>query len=354
MNKAILGIDISKNSFDVCLIFGGKDRYRKFDNNINGFDKLSQFLKKEQVELMHAAMEATGRFYENLALYLVSEGHKVSVVNPKCIKGFAQSELQRSKTDKKDAGVIARFCKANTPRTWQPPPPEIRELQEMMRYRDSLNVHIHQEERRLEAGLTSSTVRSAIEQHVEAMKRQVAELEKLIKKHVKKNPRLLEHYELLTSIIGVGDMVAFTYLAEIGYSDQFKRTRQVESYCGLAPREYKSGSSVRARDRISKVGNSHMRKVLYMPALAAKGSNPVLRSLSDRLENAGKPKKVIICAVMRKMVRLMYAVVSTGKPFDLHYTPGPIDGFTFADEDDEYETSFHDLRHVETLSASPI
>ena len=327
-----MGIDISKEYFDACLIHNGREKYRKFSNNTRGFAKLTDFLNKEQVVNLHVCMESTGRLYEAVASYLVSDGHKVSVINPKCIKGFAQSELQRSKTDKKDAGVIARFCKAHTPKVWQPQPPEIRELQEVMRYIESLKENIHQEERRLESGLTSETVRETIVGHLNELKATLASLKQWIKQHVKKHQRLQRHYELLTSIVGVGEMSAFTYLAEIGYSDQFRQTRQLESYCGLAPRQFQSGSSIKGKERISKVGNSRMRCALYMPALAARDHNPILRTFAKRLEKAGKPPKVIICAVMRKLLRIMYAVVTSGTPFDPHYFPGPIEGMTFAEQ----------------------
>lgn len=332
IEKSILGVDISKRYFDICLIQNGKEKYRKFDNNIGGFDKLSEFLKSEHVGDLHVCMEATGRLYESLALYLVEIGYCVSVINPKCIKGFAQSELLRSKTDKKDAGVIARFCKAHSPRDWHPHPPEIRELQETMRYIDSLKTHIHQEERRLESGITSETVRSAIEEHVRFLKAQLVELKLAMKKHVKRHARLQKHFELLTSIIGVGEVAALSYLAEIGYSDQVKQTRHIESFFGLAPKQHQSGSSVRTKDHISKIGNSRMRQILYMPSLAAKGTNPVLRAFAERLAAAGKPPKVVICAVMRKMLRIMYAVTSSETPFDPSYRPGPLEGMTFAED----------------------
>jgi len=332
MDKSILGIDISKASFDVCLIHTDIEKFRKFDNDSSGFAKLKTFLRKEDVRELHACMESTGRLYEALAEYLLDHGHVVSVISPKCIKGFAQSELQRSKTDKKDARVIARFCRAHTPPAWRPHPPEIRELQEVMRYIESIKSNIHQEQRRLDAGLTSATVKSTIAQHVDDLKAPLASLLGRARQHVKAHAQLRRHYELLTSIVGVGEMAAFTYLAEIGYSDRFRQARQIESFCGLAPRQYQSGSSVRGKDRISKVGNSRMRYALYFPALAARDHNPVLRVFADRLRKAGKPPKVVICAAMRKLLRMMYAVVSSGRPFEPDYFPGPIEGMTFAEQ----------------------
>lgn len=333
MQTSILGIDISKRTFDVCLIHRNKEKYRKFANDASGFAKLSAFLHKEGIEELHACMESTGKFYEPVANYLADRGYIVSVINPKRIKGYAQSELQRSKTDKKDAGVIARFCKSQQPAAWQPHPPEIREVQEVMRYIDALKVTIHQEERRLEAGFTSAALKETVTAHVTELKNTLRSLLKSLKQHAAKHPRIQQQYKLLTSIISISDLTAFTYIAEIGYSDRFRQTRQVESYCGLSPRQYQSGTSVRGRDRISKVGNSRMRKALYMPALNAKDYNPVLRSFAERLEKAGKPPRVIVCAVMRKLLRIMHGVVSSGKEFDVDYISGPIEGLTFAEQD---------------------
>ncbi|HEY9791854.1 MAG TPA: IS110 family transposase [Candidatus Obscuribacterales bacterium] len=335
MDKTILGIDISKKHFDVCLIHNDKEKYRKFANDSSGFAKLGMFLQKEGVGELHACMESTGRLYEQLAEHLAAQGHNVSVINPKAIKGFGQSEMQRTKTDKKDAGVIARFCQAHSPklRLWQPHPVEIREPQEVMRYMDCLKTHVHQEERRLESGVTSDKVKTTAEKHIKELKSTIETLHEWLRQHVKQHERLRSHYELLKSIIGVGDMTAFTYLAEIGYSDRFKQTRKIESFCGIAPKQHQSGSSVRGKEHISKVGNSRMRKALYMPALAARDYNPVLRTFADRLEAAGKPPKVIICALMRKLLRIMYAVVSSETPFDPYHFPGPIEGMTFAEQD---------------------
>ncbi len=96
-------------------------------------------------------------------------------------------------------------------------------------------------------------------------------------------------------------------------------TRQIEAFVGLTPSENQSGTSVCGKDRLSKVGNNYLRKSLYMPAVSAIQHNPVIRDFADRLKQAGKPSKVIICAVMRKLLRIIYAVVRSGKPFDSNY-----------------------------------
>jgi len=104
-----LGIDISKETFDVCLIVEDKCRQEKFDNNPGGFKKLMRWMNKYQVQNIHACMEATGQFGEALAEYLYQEGLAVSVVNPARIKAYGHSKLRRNKTDKADAAFVDRF-----------------------------------------------------------------------------------------------------------------------------------------------------------------------------------------------------------------------------------------------------
>jgi transposase len=269
-------------------------------------------------------MEATGRYYELLAEFLYSAGHCVSVVNPARIKGYAQAELKRSKTDELDAGLIARFCQKQNPKAWKPLDKEIRELQEAERYLDALKGMKLQESNRLGSGLVCDAVKKAIEKHIEQIDLEIAEMEKWLKEQIKKYERLAEHHKLITSIIGVGDMTAFAWLGEIGYGDGFELTRQLESFAGLTVKKNQSGTSIRGRERLSKTGNHYLRKALYMPAMCAMQHNPLIRIFAERLRERGKSPRVIIGAVMRKLVRIIFAVVKSGQPFDPQYqSPSP-------------------------------
>lgn len=319
IEKPILGVDVSKVKFDVCLIYNGKERRRKFNNSASGFQQLSEFVEKQGIVSIYACMEATGRYYEDLAQYLYAAGHLVSVVNPLRIKGFAVSELKRSKTDEIDAGIIARFARCHCPSAWKPQPPEVRELQEAERYLVSLKSNVRQELNRLESGITCEMVRSTIQQHIADLESKIQEIEVWMKQHTKKHDRLNRQYKLITSIIGIGDIAAFTYLGELGYSDNFSRTREVESYSGLTPRTNQSGSSIHGKARLSKIGNVHLRTALYMPAMSAMRHNPIIRTFAERLKQAGKPPKVIICAVMRKLLRIIFAIAKSGQTFDPEY-----------------------------------
>ena len=135
MNSSIvvLGIDIAKLKFDVCLIKeNGKVKHKVFANTKHGFEQLVAWLSSHQVGGLHVCLEATGSYGEALALHLFDAGYRVSVVNPAAVKAFAASRLTRTKTDKVDAELIARFCLAQEPQAWQPPAPEVRQLQALV------------------------------------------------------------------------------------------------------------------------------------------------------------------------------------------------------------------------------
>jgi transposase len=321
----VLGIDISKRKFDVCLVTAcdGKEKHRTFSNDRLGFENLDAFLAKQDAETVHACMEPTGHYGDCLALWLRDKGHVVSVVNPYRIKGFAISELQRSKTDRIDAGIIARFCAMHEPTVWAPRAVELQELQDVGRYVDSLKEALIQEQNRLKSGIHSARVGTAIEHHMKHLRDQIAELEQQMRDIVKKHKRLREAFDCLTSIIGIGEVAAFAFLGEIGYGDNFGSARQVEAYCGVNPRLRQSGTSINGRARLSKMGNSRMRKALYMPALTAMQHNPVIRKYADRLRGVGKAPMAIVGAIMRKLVRLMFAVVKSGKRYDVEFHDRP-------------------------------
>jgi transposase len=138
MNLPSLGIDIAKLKFDVCLIKeNGKLKHKVFPNTQHGFEQLAAWLDSHQAGNLHVCLEATGSYGEALALYLFDAGYLVSVINPAAVKAFAASRLTRTKTDKVDAELIARFCLAQPPEAWQPPAPQIRELQALVRRLES-------------------------------------------------------------------------------------------------------------------------------------------------------------------------------------------------------------------------
>jgi transposase len=135
---AFLGIDVAKKKFDAALLREGKFKTKIFDNSQTGFHALLTWLNGLNVEKVHVCMEATGNLYEGLALFLYDASYEVSVINPFQIKSFGKTMLSRTKTDKADARLIAKFCEAIIPPLWEPDLPEIRALRDLGRRRDAL------------------------------------------------------------------------------------------------------------------------------------------------------------------------------------------------------------------------
>ena len=129
MVKIVLGIDVSKKTLDAALIFDNRTISKQFKNSLEGFKSLAAWLASLQITRVHACLEATGTYSEAVALFLHEQGHQVSVVNPLRIKGYAQSNMQRNKTDRLDARLIADFCQTKKPDEWKPPSVEVKHLQ---------------------------------------------------------------------------------------------------------------------------------------------------------------------------------------------------------------------------------
>jgi len=317
MNLHTLGIDIAKLKFDVCLITtSGKLKHKVLPNTSAGFAQLSAWLTKHEVARAHACMEATGTYGEALAMHLHAAGHRVSVINPAAVKAFAGSRLSRTKTDKVDAALIARFCLAQQPPQWTPPALEVRDLQALGRRLEALIEMRVAEENRLEAGSVVAVVRTSVEEHVAYLKAEIKRTEQLIGTHLKTHPGLRQQHELLESIPGIGETTAALLLAEIVDITQYRNARQVAAYAGLVPRERRSGSSVRGRTRLSKIGNARLRKALYFPAITALRCSEFFQNWAQGLRERGKCKMSVIGAAMRKLIHLAYGVLKTGKAFD--------------------------------------
>jgi len=315
--SAILGIDIAKKKFDVALLRDGKFKTKVFENSETGFEILAAWLKHHSIEKVHACMEATGALYEGLATFLHDAGHLVSVTNPYQIKSFGESVLSRTKTDKADARLIARFCEAIHPIAWQPDPPEIRKLQALGRRRDALVSMRTQEINREPSANTA--VKESIKTVVATLDQQIEQITELIKEHINSNPDLKNKSTLLKSIPGVGDATIEAILSEVNGFENFKSIEQVVAYMGLSPQEKSSGSSVKGKSHICKTGNIRLRKILYMPALVAMQYNPAVRALYERLKAKSKNGLIIACACMKKLIHIMYGVLKHNKPFDPAY-----------------------------------
>ncbi len=314
----ILGIDISKAKFDVALLVDGKvKKTRVFENNLTGFKALSLWIIKHDITHLQACMEATGTYGDELATYLYDQGFEVSVVNPAQIKSFSGAQLNRAKTDKADAKLIAQFCASMHPMAWMPPPVHVRELQALVQRLAALLQMERQEQNRL--GTAAPVTQPSIKAVLATIKAEIKAVERMIRDHIDHHPDLKDQSKLLDSILGIGVATIARLLAFVGDVHRFNDAKALAAFVGLNPTVHQSGSSVRGKSRLSKKGNATIRKALYMPAVVARRYNPIIKEFAERLKKAGKSNMLIIGAVMRKLLHIIYGVLKSGKPFDANY-----------------------------------
>jgi transposase len=313
----IVGIDIAKGKFDAALLVGERVRQAAFINSEAGFQQFLAWLATYRSETglpLHACLEATGNWGLDLADALHAAGVRVSVVNPARIKAYGASELARNKTDRLDAALIARFCRAQTPAAWMPPAPHLRELRELVRRCDALKATRVQELNRQKAGFASAAVAASITAHLDWLDRQIETVFAEARRLVEADPTLSKNLGLIRSITGFGEISAAILLAELPNIAEFT-PKALAAFAGLSPSERSSGVSVRRAGGISRIGSERLRRTLFMCALSAKRSNKMLAGFVARMTAAGKPPKVILVAVARKLLVYAHAVVRTQKPF---------------------------------------
>lgn len=220
----------------------------------------------------------------------------------------------RNKDDRPDAGLIRRFCEKQQPARWTPPPPHLRELQALTRHLENLHETRQQQQNRLDATSIKTVVKSLrkLLTHLDA---EILRTEQQIAEHIDRHPDLKQQCQLLESIPGIGQRTAAKLLGEIEGISQYKSARQVAAYAGLTPKNIRSGT-LRGRTRLSKTGNSRVRKALFLPAIVAKRYNPIVSAFCHRLALRGKTKMQIVGAAMRKLIHIAFGVLKTGQMFD--------------------------------------
>ena len=308
----ILGIDIAKRKIDVFLRFENKSLANQFENSQTGFKLLSAWLKSLHLKQVHACLEATGTYGEAVAKFLHHQGHLVSVVNPLSIKGYAVAKMQRNKTDKADARVIADFCLTQHPAQWFPPEPEVVELQALVRRIESLEEMLQMERNRLEVAPTKT--KPSLKRMIKMLEDEIKTLKKSVKEHIDNNPTLKEQNQLLQTIPGIGEKTAALLLGEIEFS-RYESARQVAAYAGVTPSKAQSGTSLK-QTKLSKLGNGRIRKGLYFPAIVARTHNQIINDFASRLEKNGKTSMQIVCASMRKLLHIAFGVLKHKQPFN--------------------------------------
>jgi len=299
-----VGVDISKQTFDA---FNDEFGSRQFSNDSTGF----KLFKKWMGTSAQVVMEASGPYYLRLAHDLYSANIPVSVINPLVIRRFCQMNLQRAKTDKKDAASIAQFAQLTNPSSWSPAPEYLQQLLQMQSVMEQLSKQQTSTLNAMEAlkqhPLIDKSAQNALSKVAQIQKEQIAKLEKEIMELTKQHYQT--EYVSLTSIPGIGKKTAMLLILVTDGFTRFENIKQLVAYTGIAPRIFQSGKTINKKPKISKMGMADLRRSLYMCTLRAIEQNEACKNLYERLRQKGKAAKVALMAVAHKLLRQAFAVV---------------------------------------------
>lgn len=328
MSKNVLyvGIDVAKEKFDVSFTINSQEffGYESITNDKGGYKRLLKqalkFKKQTNSKAIHFVMEATGIYHCGLCEFLqdLPEKHSaiVSVVNPVRTKSFSKSLMLRTKNDKVDSQMLAQYAFFHKPPITPKAPENIKKFRALIRYQETLIKNRTQEIARFKSSLDKE-IQKLIQKNIDFIEKQLKEIIEKINEIVKNDEFLKKQICLLKTIDGIGDKVAWKLLAELKFDDPENISPKAQvAHAGLSPREYSSGSSVRGRTHISKMGNSGIRKVLYLPALGCLKNENYFTPFYKRLIENGKSHRQTQVAVMRKMVLTAAAVLKNQQPFD--------------------------------------
>lgn len=313
-SKQIYGVDISKDVFDVVNSAG---KHFQFSNDGPGFKSFEKALSSLDL----VVMEATGYYHYRLAQFLYEQGIKVSVVNPLSVKRFIQMKLSKVKTDKSDARAICEYATVNEVPPYTARDKNQAESLQLLRLIEvytkqstALKNKIHGEKT---LGKPSKTVFHSLNRSLKAVQNEIRILESRLLEIVKKEQQ--KKLTLLKSIPGMGNKTAIMLLVLTDGFSSFENARQLCCYAGITPIIRESGTSVRGKSRISKMGNAKLRNLLFMCSFTACKHNKACREIYERIIAKGKSKKLALIAVCNKLLKQAFAVAKSGLPYDENY-----------------------------------
>lgn len=311
---AVYGVDISKDVFDVV---DSKGVHNQFANTTSGFKQFKKTLPKNSL----VVMEATGYYHYCLAQFLVAKKIKVSVVNPLSVKRFRQMKFSKVKNDKADAGMICEYAINNSVPPYVLKNKNQAECDQLFSLAD-----LYQKQRtalqnklqgEISLGKPSKKTIFSIKRLLRTLLREMLELEERLEKLIQENHP--NQVQLLKSIPGIGTKTSnYLILLTNGFK-KFEDSRQLCSYTGLTPTTRQSGSSIRGRSRISKMGNPKIRNLLFLCSFSACKYNASCRALFDRIVAKGKSRKLALVAVCNKLLKQAFAIVKSNTPYSTTY-----------------------------------
>ena len=326
----LIGIDVSKLTLDLACFEQQSERWSrpcKLDNNSQGWDTLIQWVEQQTRaprEDICIVMEATGVYHLKVAAYLSRKGLKVIIVNPQLASQYAKSQNQLNKSDKLDSRSLQQYGSQLKKRhLFIPDTPEISQLKALLSRMHQLGKDLQRERNRLEKcdfQEGSSWARTSVERLIEFItsEQQLTQLQ--IDQLIAQNPTLKHNQKLLCSITGIGKLTS-QWLLPLLSAQRFTSARETAAFLGLVPCHKSSGTSLHTRGRLSGRGDANLRAKMFMPALAAVRHDPAMKAFYQHLVAKGKPKKVALTAVMRKLVHICYGVIKHQTPFIEQYAP---------------------------------
>ena len=316
-----IGVDVDSKEL-VCMMkrAGQPLPLATFANTAAGHKKFIRWATKG-ARPVRVCLEATGIYSLEFALALHhAKNVEVMVVNPRAIKDFTRACMQRAKTDAVDAGGILDYLERMPFNAWQPPAPEILELQAINRRIDQLHTELTREKNRRHAaefaGASADAIANDIEVNIRHLERRIERMQDSSLELVRGVPALAAKLAHLVSAKGIGEASAMRILAELLVLPDDLAAPQWVAHAGLDPRPYESGTSVHRPRRISKVGNRHLRAALYMPALVAIRHDPNVKAFYAKLVAAGKKPMQAVVAVMRKLLHAIWGMLKHNQDFD--------------------------------------
>jgi transposase len=300
MHDLFVGIDVAKDRLDVH-VRPGDERFSR-TNDDRGISEL--VTRVQGLAPTRIVLEATGGYELPVVAALASAGLPVVVVNPRQIRDFARATGQLAKTDQLDAAVMARFAEVIRPAARPVADAAAQGLSALVARRRQL-LDMLQAERNRQGQARDRRLQRRIGAHVEWLLKAIAEVERDLDETIRSSPVWRAKEDLLRSVPGIGDVTAHTLIADVPELGLLTR-RQIAALIGVAPVSRDSGTW-RGRRMIAG-GRPAVRRVLYMAALVAVRFNPVLAAFYARLLAAGRPKKVALVAVMRKLLTILNAM----------------------------------------------
>lgn len=314
-----VGIGVSKKTLDVHYSRETAARFRlRVSNDPQGFGQLDAWLLSfgAPMEQLHVCLEATATSSDGVAHFLQARGSRLSLINPKRLVAFRQSEGRLRKTDRGDARLLARYCAEKEPLAWIPPSPASAQLQVLMRRLEDLEKMRRQERNRQENQRLTTAIIAEIEEHVCWLDQPITQLKQQLRTLIKADATMKGTFHLLCSITGIGEKTAWLLMSELGDLHRFASARQVAAFVGVTPSQHESGTSVHKRGKIDRMGSSQLRKTLYLCAMSAQRFDPAMQAWSEALKARGKAPKQILVAIMRKLLHIATGVLKRRQPYD--------------------------------------